>query len=83
MTAHRGPAELDPDVVGATLVIGATSTALLNIKALYGTRVIRVVAPELTHLDHELSPGQRSLLDAFLPPARPVTTLLDRLTELG
>ena len=80
---HSGPAELDPDVAGATVVIGATSSALLNIKALFGTPAIRVVTPELSHLDAQLSARQRSLLDAFLPPARPVAALSAVLTELG
>lgn len=80
---HSGPAELDPDVAGATVVIGATSSALLNIKALFGTPAIRVVTPELSHLDAQLSARQRSLLDAFLPPARPVAALSAVLTGLG
>lgn len=83
LTTHHGPAELDPDVVGATVVIGATSSALLNVKALYGTPVIRVVAPELTHLDDELSAGQRSLLDAFLPVTRPIAELSEMLSDPG
>lgn len=82
-TVDRGPAELDPDVWGASVVIGATSTALLNTRALYGTPAIRVVAPECAHLDDQLSPGQKSLLDAFLPAARPVEALPDMLSELG
>lgn len=83
VTTHRGPAELDPKVVGATVAMGATSSALLNVKALYGTPVIRVVTPELAHLDDRLSPDQRSLMDDFLPVARPAAALPDMLSELG
>jgi len=82
MTARSGPAELDPDVAGAALVIGATSSALLNVKALYGTPAFRVATPELAHLDLQLSSGQRSLLDAFLPVARPVAALPEMLGRL-
>ena len=70
-----GPAELERPVVGAALVIGANSTALLNVAAIHATRVARVTLPELAPLDAALSPGQRSLLDAFLPPAESVGRL--------
>lgn len=82
-TGRRGPAELDPEVAGASVVMGATSSALLNVSALYGTPAIRVVTPDLAHLDPQLSPDQRSLLDAFLPVARPVATLSEALNQLG
>ncbi len=65
------------------MVIGATSSALLNVQALYGTPVMRVVAPELAHLDDELSAGQRSLLDAFLPVTRPIAELSEMLSDPG
>jgi hypothetical protein len=64
-----GPAELERPVVEAELVIGANSTALLNVAAVHGTRVARVVVPQLARLDAALGARQRSLLDAFLPPA--------------
>jgi hypothetical protein len=71
-----GPAELERPVVEAELVIGANSTALLNLAAVHGTPVARVVVPQLAELDAALGPRQRSLLDAFLPPA----ATADRLT---
>jgi hypothetical protein len=83
LTLHGGPAELDPQVVGAALVIGATSSAMLNVAALYGTPAFRVVPPELSHLDSELSARQRSLFSAFLPVARPVSALSRLLSEQG
>lgn len=67
MTADR-PAELDPQVVGAGLVIGASSTALLNLAALYGTPVYRTRPPGTEHLESQLSEGQRRLLARYLPP---------------
>ncbi|KAB7741923.1 hypothetical protein GA707_17120 [Nostocoides sp. F2B08] len=66
-----GPAELDPEVVGAGLVIGASSTALLNLAALHGTPVHRVRAPGTEHLEARLSADQRRLLSRYLPPVSP------------
>lgn len=65
-TGH-GPAEMDPEVVAARVALGANSTALLNLAALYGTTAVRVRHPLLAHLDRELGPDQRSLLDQFVP----------------
>lgn len=79
VTRRPGPAELDPNIAGAALVVGATSSALLNVSALYGTPAFRVVPPELADLDRQLSPGQRSLLSSFLPVARPVAALSEML----
>jgi len=63
-----GPAELDQEVVGAGLVIGASSTALLNLAALHGTPVERVRPPGTEHLEAQLSDDQRRLLTRYLPP---------------
>lgn len=63
----HGPAEMDPQVVAARVALGSTSTALLNLAALYGTTAVRVRHPRLDHLDHELGPDQRSLLEQFVP----------------
>jgi hypothetical protein len=79
VSPRRGPAELDPEVAGAAAVLGTSSTALLNVAALYGTPAVRVAVPGLAHLDDELSAGQRSLLDAFLPAATGIGELSDRL----
>lgn len=64
------PAELDARIVGASVVLGATSTALLNLRALYGVPALRVAAPGLEFLDRDLSADQASLLGQFV--GRPV-----------
>ncbi len=61
------PAELDRAVLSADVVLGADSTALLNVAALWGTRALRVTMPELRALDAGLGADQRALLDGFLP----------------
>ncbi|WP_265447724.1 hypothetical protein [Flexivirga meconopsidis] len=63
------PAELDPQVVSASGVIGGASTALLNLAALHGMPATRVLTPGLEHLEDELGVRQRALLDRYLPPA--------------
>jgi hypothetical protein len=82
VSQQRGPAELDPEVAGAVVVLGTSSTALLNIAALYGTPAMRVAVPGLAHLDDALSAGQRSLLDAFLPAPAGIDDLSNRLNTL-
>ena len=79
VTTARGPGELDPQVAGAAVVLGTSSTALLNVASLYGTPALRVAMPELAHLDTRLSRRQRSLLDAYLPPPLPMRFLAARL----
>lgn len=63
------PAELDPEVVGAAGAAGGTSTALLNLAALYGMPATRVFTPGLEHLEKGLGATQRRLLDRYLPAA--------------
>lgn len=65
---RRSAAEFDRRIASARLVIGGSSTALLNIQALHGSRVVRIATPGLAGLDRTLSARQRSLLDAVLPP---------------
>lgn len=65
------PAELNPEVVGASGAIGGTSTALLNLAALHGMAATRVVTPGLEHLETALGTVQRGLLTRYLPS--PVT----------
>lgn len=65
------PAELDPQVLAAAVVLGTDSTALLNLAAVHAKRALRVSMPELGHLESALGPDQRSLLDAFLPAPLP------------
>lgn len=65
--AGSGPAELDPEVVGSQVALGTTSTALLNLAALYGMQAVRVQHRSLAHLDDGLGRDQRALLDQFVP----------------
>ena len=76
------PAELDSRVVGARLVLGGNSTGLLNLAAVHRTPAVRVKVPELAPLDAALGSRQRSLLDAFLPPAVAVAEL-SRVLRVG
>lgn len=73
------PAELTREVAGSRVVIGSNSTALLNLTAVHATPAIRVTAPELMPLETALTPRQRTLLDAFLPPAVRVDDLAGEL----
>jgi hypothetical protein len=82
VTSAPGPGELDPQVAHASVVLGTSSTALLNVASLYGTPAVRVAVPELAHLDDRLSRQQRSLLDAYLPTAVPLAFLANRLRVL-
>lgn len=74
-----GPAELDPEVVSAGAVVGGTSTALLNLAAVFGLRAARVTAPGTEHLEVELSAGQRTLLDTYVSAPVPAQQLPARL----
>ena len=81
VTSTPGPGELDPQVAGAAVVLGTSSTALLNVASLFGTPAYRVAVAELAHLDERLSSRQRSLLDAYLPTPAPVAFLSHRLSQ--
>ena len=81
VTSAPGPGELDPQVAGAAVVLGTSSTALLNVASLFGTPAYRVAVAELAHLDERLSSRQRSLLDAYLPTPAPVGFLTHRLAR--
>ncbi|MGL4174822.1 MAG: hypothetical protein ACRCSN_01995 [Dermatophilaceae bacterium] len=61
-----GPAELDAGVVGAAVVLGSHSTALLNIAAVHGTPALRVAVRGLDALEAGLSRDQSALLTTFL-----------------
>jgi hypothetical protein len=78
----RGPAELDREVVSADVVLGADSTALLNMRGLWGRPAVRVAMPELVDLADALGPRQRSLLDSFLPPPSNIEELAGVLRSL-
>ncbi|NHN54589.1 hypothetical protein G9U51_02190 [Calidifontibacter sp. DB0510] len=63
------PAELDPRVVTAAQVAGSTSTALLNLAAIFDRPATRLVIPGLEHLEDALGRDQRALLARHLPQA--------------
>lgn len=69
------PAELDPRITTAGAVLGTTSTALLNLAAIFGRRAIRIAIPELDQLTERLSPDQAGLLDTFLPEPRAIAAI--------
>lgn len=69
---HSFTAEADPAIVASAGVVGGTSTALLNLAALYSLPAARLVVPGLEHLEAELGEDQRSLLDRYLPRATEV-----------
>ena len=69
LVATAAMAELNPDVLGASVVVGASSTALLNVAAIHGVPAWRVGTPELDQLDRQLAPRQASLLAYYASPA--------------
>lgn len=66
VAAAERPAELDPACVNAAVVLGASSSALINLAAIHDVPVVRVSPPAISALDATLSPQQRSLLDTYL-----------------
>lgn len=75
----RGPAELDAEVVSAAALVGASSTAQLNLAAVHGIPSCRVAPPEVAALDCRLSPLQRALLTTFASPLLGTAELQRRL----
>lgn len=75
-----GPSELQASVIGARLVIGDTSTALLNLAAIFGVASIRVsgLAKAVP-----LSAAQQGLLDHFVGPPVPISTLAHEISRLN
>lgn len=55
-------AELDPEVVGASVLLGATSTAMVNIAAIHGVPVMRTAFPGVEALEATHSRDQEELL---------------------
>jgi hypothetical protein len=72
------PAELDPDVLGARLVLGESSTALLNLAAVHGLPAARVIGPLAGLASIELSRTQTELFQRFVP----TSVRVDQLGEL-
>lgn len=74
-----GPCELEAAVIGARLVVGDTSTALLNLASIFGVSSIRVsglasVVP--------LSAAQKALLDVFVGAPVPIGALAAEISRL-
>ncbi len=80
--AKRPLAELDHGTINAAVVIGTSSTALINLSAIHHTPVIRVATPELSKLDEELSPRQASLLLRHAGPSVPSKAWPSTLTKM-
>lgn len=76
----RPLAELDPQTINAAVVIGTSSTALINLAAIHHTPVMRVATPELSKLDEQLSPRQASLLLRHAGPSVPSQAWRSTLT---
>jgi hypothetical protein len=72
------PAELDPEVLGARLVLGETSTALLNLAAVHGLPAARVIGPLADIASIALSDGQAALFTRFVP----ASVRIDQIREL-
>ncbi len=62
-------AEYNPLVLGARAIVGASSTAMLNVAAVHGVPALRVGTPELSRLDYEMAPDQQSLLGQYAAPS--------------
>lgn len=62
-------AEFNPVALGARVLTGASSTAMLNLAAIHGIPAARVGTPELADLDRKLAPGQASLLSHYATPS--------------
>lgn len=73
----RGTAELDPDVVRAAVALGGPSTALINLSAMHGSRVVWVSEPSVAHLDTDVSVDQAGIFRAFLGDRVPLDAVGD------
>jgi hypothetical protein len=69
---NQAPAELQPEIRGARLVIGETTTALLNLAAIFGVQGARLTRPGTMV---RLARAQHDLLETFLGAAIPVDAL--------
>lgn len=73
------PAELDPRIAGAGVILGETSSALVNLAAVFGRRAVRVRSPGLAAIEEGLGPEQASLLRRWVGEAVEDTAVLQRL----
>lgn len=62
-------AECNAVALGAKLLAGASSTAMLNLAAIHGIPAVRVGTPQLADLDRKLAPRQASLLSRYAAPS--------------
>lgn len=82
VVAGENPAEFDPLCVDAAVLLGASSTALINLAAVHSVPTVRVNHPAVAELDHGLSRDQESLIATYLgSPVEPdaLTGALGRL----
>lgn len=75
-------AELEPSVVNAAVLLGTSSTAMLNLAAIHRVPAVRVGTPELMALDRELSTSQATLLQNYTGGFVGVRELASTLREL-
>lgn len=80
-------AELDQATLNATVLLGSTSTGMLNVAAIHGVPTMRVGTQELDMLDRQLSSEQASLLrhhvGEVVPPLRWASTLNELSTRVA
>lgn len=74
-------AECNPLVLGAKAIVGASSTAMLNVAAIHGVPALRVGTQDLSRLDYEMAPNQRSLLGQYAAPSVTAAELGRRLSQ--
>jgi hypothetical protein len=77
------PAELDPEVLGARLLLGETSTALLNLAAVHGLSAARVIGPLAGDHSLALSDAQAALFRQFVPVSVTLADLPELLVRSG
>ncbi|HMR49657.1 MAG TPA: hypothetical protein PKE40_01980 [Arachnia sp.] len=83
VVAGDSPAEFDPLCVDAAVVLGASSTALINLAAVHGVPTVRVSHPAVAELDRGLSRDQESLIDTYLGAPVEPTALAGALGRLA
>jgi hypothetical protein len=77
------PAELDPEVLRARLLLGETSTALLNLAAVHGLSAARVIGPLAGVNSIALSDVQAALFRQFVPTSVTLAELPELLVRSG
>lgn len=74
-----GPAETDPNCTSAALLLGISSSSLLNLAAIHQIPAIRVLPDQLGGLERTMGPRQASVLRYFLHEPATLDTLAERL----